>query len=151
MLYAARFPHKVAVNVGSAQYGDAAAGEAASCGYALAEAQRRGKHRAVKKLGAIGPPPHTAKQLWTERTCVTRLEGGMRPRALWKMGRAVLAAPGIVDSRPAEHDAQLPVLVGRDVGADLAAEPPRPRVAIGGAAAGDGEDSQRAVGGGEAP
>ena len=90
VLYAARFPEKVVAYVGSGQYGDAAAGEAASYAFALAEAQRRGKRRAVKKLRAIGPPPHTAKQLWTERTWVMRLEGGMRPRSLWNMGRAVL-------------------------------------------------------------
>jgi pimeloyl-ACP methyl ester carboxylesterase len=47
VLYAARFPEKVAVYVGSGQYGDAAAGEAASYEYALAEAQRRGKRRAL--------------------------------------------------------------------------------------------------------
>lgn len=90
VLYAARSPEKVAAYVGSGQYGDAAAGEAASYEFALAEAERRSKRRAVKELRAIGPPPHTAEQLWTERTWVTRLEGGMRPRALWKMGRPVL-------------------------------------------------------------
>jgi len=92
VLYAARFPQKVAAYVGSGQYGDAAAGEAASYAFALAEARRRGKHKAVEKLHAIGPPPHTAKQLWTQRTWLTRLEGGMRPRALWKVGRAVLTS-----------------------------------------------------------
>ncbi|MGE5193529.1 MAG: alpha/beta fold hydrolase, partial [Deltaproteobacteria bacterium] len=81
VLYAARFPEKVAAYVGSGQYGDAAAGEAASYAYALAEAQRRGKHRAARKLRAIGPPPHDAEGLWTERSLVTRLEGGMRPTA----------------------------------------------------------------------
>ena len=79
-LYAARFPQKVAAYVGSGQYGDGAVGEAASYAFALAEAQRRGKHRAVEKLRAIGPPPHTAKQLLTERNLVARLEGAMRPR-----------------------------------------------------------------------
>jgi pimeloyl-ACP methyl ester carboxylesterase len=92
VLYAARFPEKVAAYVGSGQYGDAAAGEAASYGYALAEAERRGKHRAVRKLRAIGPPPHDAKGVWTERSLVTRLEGGMRPAALWKFGRAILSS-----------------------------------------------------------
>jgi pimeloyl-ACP methyl ester carboxylesterase len=90
--YAARFPDKVAGYVGSGQYGDAAAGEATSYAFALAEAQRRGKRRSLKKLREIGPPPHTADQLWTQRTCLTRLDGGMRPRAMWKLGRAVLAS-----------------------------------------------------------
>lgn len=92
VLHAARFPDKVAAYVGSGQGGDWAAGEAASYAYALAEAQRRSRRRAVKKLRAIGPPPHTAEALLAERTVVSRLEGRMRPRALWKVGRAVLGA-----------------------------------------------------------
>ena len=101
VLYASRFPEKVAAYVGSGQYGDAAAGEAASYAYALAEAQRRGKRRALKKLRAIGPPPHTAKQLMTERTLVTRLEGGMRPGAWWGLVRVALGVreSSIVDLR----------------------------------------------------
>jgi pimeloyl-ACP methyl ester carboxylesterase len=91
VLYAARFPEKVAAYVGSGQVGDWAAGESASYAFALAEAQRLGKHRAVTKLGAIGPPPHTAESLWTQRTWLSRLEGRMAPRAMWKLGRAVLA------------------------------------------------------------
>jgi pimeloyl-ACP methyl ester carboxylesterase len=90
-LYAARFPEKVAVYVGSGQIGDWAAGESASYAFALAEAQRLGKQRAVKKLRAIGPPPHSSKSLWTQRTVLSRLEGRMAPRTMWKLGRAVLA------------------------------------------------------------
>jgi pimeloyl-ACP methyl ester carboxylesterase len=86
-LYAARFPEKVAAYVGSGQYGDAAAGEASSYTLALAEAQRRGKRRVLNKLREIGPPPHTAEQLWIERSCVARLEGAMRPRAWWGLAR----------------------------------------------------------------
>jgi pimeloyl-ACP methyl ester carboxylesterase len=82
VLYAARFPEKVAAYVGNGQYGDAAAGEVASYAFGLAEAERQGNRRALKKLREIGPPPHTADQLFTERTCVTRLEGNMRPR-MW--------------------------------------------------------------------
>lgn len=91
VLYAARFPEKVAAYVGSGQIGDWAAGESASYAFALAEAQRLDKHRAVTKLRAIGPPPHTAKSLWTQRMWLSRLEGRMAPRAMWKLGRAVLA------------------------------------------------------------
>jgi pimeloyl-ACP methyl ester carboxylesterase len=90
VLYAARFPEKVAVYVGSGQIGDAGAGESASYAFALAEAQRLGKQKALKKLRAIGPPPHTAESLWTQRMTLSRLEGRMRPRAMWKLGRAVL-------------------------------------------------------------
>jgi pimeloyl-ACP methyl ester carboxylesterase len=80
MLYAARFPEKVTAYVGSGQIGDWAAGESASYAFVLAEAQRRGRHRAVKKLRAIGPPPHTAESLWTQRMWLSRLEGRMAPR-----------------------------------------------------------------------
>lgn len=83
VLYAARFPEKVAVYVGSGQYGDATAGEAASYAYAVREAERRGNRRMLKKLRAIGPPPHGRKELMIERTCVARLEGMMRP-SMWR-------------------------------------------------------------------
>jgi pimeloyl-ACP methyl ester carboxylesterase len=92
VLYARRSPAKVAAYVGSGQYGDAAAGEAASYAFAIAEAERRGNWRILKKLRAIGPPPHSAEDLWTERTSVARLEGSMRPTALWRIGRAVLGS-----------------------------------------------------------
>ncbi len=92
VLYAARFPEKVAAYVGSGQIGDWAAGEEASYAFALAEARRRGKHRAARKLRAIGPPPHTAESLWTQRTLLSRLEGRMGPRAIWSLSRALLAA-----------------------------------------------------------
>jgi pimeloyl-ACP methyl ester carboxylesterase len=90
-LYAARFPEKVEAYVGSGQIGDWAAAESATYTFALAEAERRGKRRAAKKLRAIGPPPHTAESLWTQRTVLSGLEGRMRPRELWKLGRAALA------------------------------------------------------------
>jgi pimeloyl-ACP methyl ester carboxylesterase len=90
VLYAARFPERVAAYVGSGQIGDWAAAELATYAWTLAEAQRRGKRRAVKKLRAIGPPPHSAKSLWTQRTWLSRLEGRMSPKAMWNLGRAVL-------------------------------------------------------------
>jgi pimeloyl-ACP methyl ester carboxylesterase len=92
VLYAARFPEKVAAYVGSGQIGDWAAGESASYEFAIAEAQRLGNRTAVRKLRAIGPPPYTGGAVFTERACLSRLEGRMRPRALWKVARAVLGA-----------------------------------------------------------
>jgi pimeloyl-ACP methyl ester carboxylesterase len=92
-LFAGRFPEKVAAYVGSGQIGDWAAAEWATYAWALAEAERLGKRRAVRKLRAIGPPPHTAEKLWTQRTCLSRLEGRMSPRAMWTLGRAVLGSP----------------------------------------------------------
>jgi pimeloyl-ACP methyl ester carboxylesterase len=91
VLYAARFPEKVAAYVGSGQIGEAAAGEAASYAFALAEAQRLRKRRALKKLRAIGPPPHSGEEVFTQRRTLAGLEGGMRPRALLKYGRAMLS------------------------------------------------------------
>ena len=92
-IYAARFPERVAVYVGSGQYGDARAGEAASYAYALAEAERCGNQRALKALRAIGPPPHSAKRLWVERTWVSRLEGLATAGTLWKTARMFLEGP----------------------------------------------------------
>ena len=90
VLYAARFPEKVAAYVGCGQIGDWAAAEAGSYEFALAEARRVGNRRAVRKLRAIGPPPYAAAAVFSERTWVSRFEGQMRPRALWKLARAVL-------------------------------------------------------------
>jgi len=44
----------------------------------------------VRKLRAIGAPPYAAAAVFTERTLVSRFEGQMRPRALWKLARALL-------------------------------------------------------------
>jgi len=92
-LYAARFPHKVAVYIGGAQIGDWPAAEAMSYAYAVAEAQRAGNDRVLKKLRAIGPPPYPAASVFTERTCVLRLDGRMGPRDLWTTARVMLGAP----------------------------------------------------------
>jgi pimeloyl-ACP methyl ester carboxylesterase len=81
------------VYVGSGQIGDWAAAESATYAFALAEAERLGKRRVAKKLRAIGPPPHSAESLWTQRTSLSRLEGRMRPRALWTLARAALGGP----------------------------------------------------------
>jgi pimeloyl-ACP methyl ester carboxylesterase len=92
VLYAARFPEKVATYVGCGQIGDWPAGESCSYRYALTEAQRRGNRRAERKLLAIGPPPYAADAVFTERTWVTRFDGTASPRGLWRMGRAILNA-----------------------------------------------------------
>jgi len=90
VLYAARAPEKVAAYVGSGQVGDWAAGESASYEFALAEAERLGKHRVARKLRKIGPPPHTADALWTQRTCLSRVEGRFGARTIWDLGRVML-------------------------------------------------------------
>lgn len=93
VLYAARHPEKVAAYVGSGQAGDWAAGESASYDYALTQARRLGNREALKKLRAIGPPPHDARRLFIERTWLQRLEGEMGARDLWKWGRIALGGP----------------------------------------------------------
>ncbi len=90
VLYAARFPEKVAAYVGSGQIGDSAAAESASYAYALAEARRLHDRKALEKLREIGRPPYSAQKLFVERTCLARFEGRMRPRALLELGRVVL-------------------------------------------------------------
>lgn len=90
-LYAARFPDKVAVYVGCAQIGDSRRGEARSYAIALDAARRAGNRKAERELLAIGPPPHDGKGVWIERLWLNRLEGAMKPKALWKLGRVLLA------------------------------------------------------------
>jgi pimeloyl-ACP methyl ester carboxylesterase len=93
VLYAGRFPDKVAAYVGCGQIGDWAAGESSSYAFVLAEAQRLNKGKALKELRAIGPPPHSASSLWTERTWLQRVEGQLSARSLWIMGRIFLGGP----------------------------------------------------------
>lgn len=93
VLYADRFPEKVAAYVGIAQVGDSAKGEALSYAFGIAEAQRLGKRKALRKLRAIGPPPHTSDQLWVERKWVSILEGRAGPRAAWQMAQVFLGGP----------------------------------------------------------
>jgi len=93
VLYVARCPDKVSVYVGVAQIGDAAAGERASYAKAIAEAERQGKRAVLRKLRAIGPPPHTVERVFAERTCAERLRGGLKPKALWRTVRMLIGAP----------------------------------------------------------
>jgi len=93
VLYAARFPEKVAAYVGSGQIGDWPAGELSSYAFVLAEVERRNNRKAAKELRAIGVPPHTAKKLWVQRTWLDRVEGHPGGMSLWKFGRVVLGGP----------------------------------------------------------
>lgn len=91
VLYAARFPEKVALYVGVAQVGDWAASEVASYEQALANAERAGKRSVLKKLRELGPPPHSVDGVFTERTCAQRVSGGLSPKVLWNTFRMVVA------------------------------------------------------------
>jgi pimeloyl-ACP methyl ester carboxylesterase len=93
VLYAARFPRKVAVYASSGQVGDSAAGEAASYAFALAEAERLHDGKALRRLRGIGPPPHSAGKLFTERMEVTRLQRDEVPASAWTTLRALLGRP----------------------------------------------------------
>ena len=93
VLYAARFPEKVAAYVGSGQIGDWPAGEAASYAFAVAEAERLGNAKALSKLRRIGPPPYPAKSVFTERTCLAELEGQLNVRSLLSMAEVTLGGP----------------------------------------------------------
>ncbi len=93
VLYTARFPETVAAYVGSGQVGDWPAAEAASYAYALRRAEEANDDRALDKLRAIGPPPHDADALWTQRNVLQRLEGNLSPKAIWNLGRIFLEGP----------------------------------------------------------
>jgi len=93
VLYAARHPERVSAYVGSGQLGDWAASEVASYAFVLAEAERQGNRRALRELRAIGPPPHSVKSLWLQRTWLNRLEGHLTPKTLWELGRILLGGP----------------------------------------------------------
>jgi pimeloyl-ACP methyl ester carboxylesterase len=90
VLYAARFPEKVAAYVGSGQIGDWLAGESLSYAFVLAEAERLNNRKALKELREIGPPPHSARDLWTQRTWLNRVEGHLSAGILWSLGRIFL-------------------------------------------------------------
>jgi len=93
VLYAARFPEKVAAYVGSGQIGDWPAGEAASYAFVLGELQRLNHATGLEQLRAIGPPPYPASSLWTQRMWLNRVEGHLRPGILWNVGRIFLRGP----------------------------------------------------------
>src|SRR3954471_18500201 len=93
VLYAARFPEKVAAYAGSGQIGDWVAAESASYAFALAEARRLDNRKALEELRAIGPPPYSAKSLWTQRIWLNRFEGHLNTKTLWDLGRILLEGP----------------------------------------------------------
>jgi pimeloyl-ACP methyl ester carboxylesterase len=84
-LYAAKFPAKVSVYVGTGQIGDLQASEESSYAFVLAEAERRGNRSALEQLRAIGKPPYTAKTLGVQRRWLTRFVGLMRGWSFWQV------------------------------------------------------------------
>jgi proline iminopeptidase len=75
LLYAARYPGKVAAYLGVGQVADMRQGEQLSYEFALREARRRDDDDAIKALQEIGAPPHTVDEMLTSRKWVERFGG----------------------------------------------------------------------------
>lgn len=93
VLYASRFPNKVAAYVGTGQIGDWLASERASYAFVLAEAERRNNQRAVRELQAIGNPPHTFDKMLIQRKWLTGFVGIVRSMSMWRFSRILLGGP----------------------------------------------------------
>ena len=93
VLYAARFPEKVAAYVGTGQIGDMPASDLSSYAFVLAEAERRNNRKALEELRAIGAPPHTSKTILVLPKWYIRFEGIVRGMSLWTFLRIVLSGP----------------------------------------------------------
>jgi pimeloyl-ACP methyl ester carboxylesterase len=93
VLYAARFPEKVATYVGTGQIGDWPASEASSYAFVLAEAMRRNHRTALKELRVVGAPPHTYRRMTVQRKWLVRFVGIARGMSLWKFCRITLGGP----------------------------------------------------------
>lgn len=93
VLYAARFPQKVAAYVGTGQIGDWPASELSSYAFALAEAERRNNRKALMELRAIGMPPHTFRNMLVQRKWLMRFVGIVRGMSMWRFSRITLGGP----------------------------------------------------------
>jgi pimeloyl-ACP methyl ester carboxylesterase len=93
VLYAARFPGKVSAYVGSGQVGNWPASEAICYEFTLAEAERRGKRKALRELRAIGPPPHTGQRQMVQGKWLTRFVGMVRGMSMWRLSRIIISGP----------------------------------------------------------
>jgi pimeloyl-ACP methyl ester carboxylesterase len=93
VLYAARFPQKVAVFAGAGQFGDCRASDAAGYRFMLAEAERRGNRKALHELRAIGPPPHTGREQMVQGEWQARFLGMVRGMSMWRLSRILLGGP----------------------------------------------------------
>jgi len=80
LLYAERFPAKVAAYLGVGQVVDMPRGERASWEFARREAVRRDDRGALAALDRIGPPPHSVKDMFVSRKWVERFGGTFHAR-----------------------------------------------------------------------
>ena len=93
VLYAARFPEKVAAYVGTGQIGDLQASELSSYAFVLAEAALRNNRKALKELRAIGAPPYTASAKMVQGKWLGFFLGVVRGMPLWRFVHIVLGGP----------------------------------------------------------
>jgi pimeloyl-ACP methyl ester carboxylesterase len=93
VLYAARFPQKVTAYFGAGQIGNWPASEAICYEFTLAEAERRGNRKALRELGAIGPPPHTGRKVIVQRKWLTRFVGWVRGMSMWRFSWMMISGP----------------------------------------------------------
>jgi pimeloyl-ACP methyl ester carboxylesterase len=97
-LYTGRFPPKVAAYVGVGQISNMLQSETESYLFALAEAQRRGHHKALDDLRAMGPPPLPVPALMRQRRWLMALGGAFGanltlPKLLWRTMTAPEGTP----------------------------------------------------------
>ena len=90
ILYASRFPEKVAAYVGVAQVADMREGERLSYEFARREAARRNHRGAMRALEGIGAPPHDVEEMLTSRKWVERFGGAFH--ANLSTGKLIWAA-----------------------------------------------------------
>jgi pimeloyl-ACP methyl ester carboxylesterase len=99
-LYAARYPEKVSVYIGSGQIGNWAASELATYEYTLNESHKRGWKRMENNLkNVVGKPPHDTKSLIKQRNHLANLDGDTSFSGIIKICRIFFSAPehSIVD------------------------------------------------------
>jgi pimeloyl-ACP methyl ester carboxylesterase len=93
VLYAARFPDKVAAYAGCGQVGDWPSSELICYEFTLTEAERRGNSKALRELRSIGPPPHAAERVLVQRKWLTRFVGMVRGMSMWRFSRIMIGGP----------------------------------------------------------
>ena len=93
ILYAARFPAKVAAYAGAGQIGNYPASELATYAFLLDEAARRDNSKALKELRALGEPPYSAEAKLELGKWQGLFLGFMRGVSLWSVLRIALSGP----------------------------------------------------------
>ena len=103
VLYAARFPEKVAAYVGSGQIGDWPAAEAASYEFALAEAQRRRQSQGGEEAAGDRPAAVPGRGSVHGAHLAVALRGPDAPSGAVEAGTSRARRAGVLDLRAAQH------------------------------------------------